>query len=119
MRIYNQDIGMEFCIEKCSMLIMKSGKQLMTGGMERPNQEKIRTLGEKETYKYFIKLEASSSDERKKIRKVHLRRTRKLLETKLESRNLIKGINIWAVPLIRCSASFLKWARKQKTHDDA
>ena len=25
-RIYTQDIGMEFGIEKCSMLVMKSGK---------------------------------------------------------------------------------------------
>ena len=25
-RIYSQDLGMEFCIEKCSMLVMKSGK---------------------------------------------------------------------------------------------
>ena len=26
-RIYPQDIGMEFGIEKCAMLVMKSGKQ--------------------------------------------------------------------------------------------
>ena len=26
-RIYNQDIGMEFGIEKCAMLVMKSGKR--------------------------------------------------------------------------------------------
>ena len=26
-RIYRQDIGMEFGIEKCVMLVMKSGKQ--------------------------------------------------------------------------------------------
>ena len=36
-RIYSQDIGMEFGIEKCAMLVMKSGKQHMTGGMEQPN----------------------------------------------------------------------------------
>ena len=32
-RIYNQDIGMEFGIEKCAMLVMKSGKWHMTDGM--------------------------------------------------------------------------------------
>ena len=32
-----------------------------------------------------------------KIKKEYLKRTRKLLETKLSSRNLIKGINTWAV----------------------
>ena len=40
---------MEFGIEKCTMLIKKSGKRHMTKGMELPNQEK-RTPGEKETY---------------------------------------------------------------------
>ena len=44
-----------------------------------------------------------------KIQKEYLRRTRKLLETKLNSRNLIKGINTWAVPLVRYSGLFLKW----------
>ena len=41
------------------------------------------------------------------------RRTRKLLETKLTSRNLIKGINTWTVPVIRYSGPFLKWTRDE------
>ena len=49
-RIYSQDLGMEFDIEKCAMLVMKSGKRHLTDGMELPSQDKIRTLGEKETY---------------------------------------------------------------------
>ena len=36
-RIYSQDIEMEFSIEKCTMLIMKSGKRHPTDGMELPN----------------------------------------------------------------------------------
>ena len=47
------------------------------------------------------------------IRKEYLRRMRKLLETKLSSRNLIKGINTWAVPLVRYSGPFLKWTREE------
>ena len=47
-----------------------------------------------------------------KINKEYLRRTRELLETKLYCRNLIKGINTWAVPLVRYSGLFLKWTRK-------
>ena len=43
---YSQDIGMEFGIEKYVMFIMKSGKRHMTDGMELPNHDKIRTLGE-------------------------------------------------------------------------
>ena len=48
-----------------------------------------------------------------KIQKEYLRRTRKLLETKLNRRNLIKGINIWAVLLVRYSGPFLKWTRDE------
>ena len=59
-RIYSHDIGMEFGIEKCAMLVMKSGKQHLTDRMELPNQDKIRTPGEKETYKYLEILEADT-----------------------------------------------------------
>ena len=111
--IYSQDVGMEFGIEKCAMLVMKSGKRHMTHGMELPNHDKIRTLRENETNKYLSILEADTIKQvqmKDKIRKEYLRRTRKLLETKLSSRNLIKGINTWIVPLFRYSGPF-KWSR--------
>ena len=59
-RIYSQDIGMEFGIEKCAMLVMKSGKRRLTDGMELANQDKIKMLGEKESYKYLGILEADT-----------------------------------------------------------
>ena len=42
------------------MLVIKSGKRHLTDGMEQPNQEKIRTLAENESYKYFGILEADN-----------------------------------------------------------
>ena len=48
-RIYSQDIGMEFGMGKCVMLVMKSGKRHMTDWTELSNQDKIRTLRENET----------------------------------------------------------------------
>ena len=112
-RIYSQDIGMEFGIERCAMLVRKSGIRHLTDGMELSNQEKIRKLGEKETYKYLGILEADTIKQekmkkKKKIKKEYLKRTRKLLETKLYSGNLIKGINTWVVPIVRYSGLFLK-----------
>ena len=44
---------MEFGMETCAMLGIKSSKRHLTDGMELPNQDKIRTLGEKETNKYL------------------------------------------------------------------
>ena len=109
-RIYSQDIGMEIGIEKCAMHVMKSGKRHMTDGMELPNHEKIRTLEENEIYKYLGILEADTIKQvemKDKIQKEYLRRTRKLFETKLSRRNLIKGMNTCAVPLVRYSGQFL------------
>ena len=59
-RIYSQDIGMEFGIDKYAMLVIKSGKRHITEGIELSYQEKIRTLREMETYKYLGILEADT-----------------------------------------------------------
>ena len=95
---------------------MKSGKRHMTYEMELPNHDRIRTLGENETYKYLGILEADTIKQVKmkdKIRKEYHRRTRKLLESKLSSRNLIKRIKTGTVPLVKYSGPFLKWTRDQ------
>ena len=84
--------------------------------MELPNQDNIITPGENETYKYLGILEADTIKQvemKDKIQKEYLRRTRKLLDMKLSRRNLIKGINTWAVFLVRFSTPFLKWARDE------
>ena len=120
-RIYSQYIEMEYGIEKCAMLVMKSGKRHLTDGMELPSQDKITTLGVKETYKHLGILEADTIKQvemKNKIKKEYLRRTRKLLKTKLSSRNLTKGINTSAVHLVRYSGPFLKWTREELTQMD-
>ena len=84
--------------------------------MELPIHDKIRTLEKNETYKYLGILEADSIKQmqmKDTIRKEYLRRTRKL-----SSRNLIKGINTWAVSLVRYSEPFLKWTREELKHMD-
>ena len=74
------------------------------------------TLGEKEIYKYLGIFEADTLKQvemKEKIKKEYLRITRKLLETKLCSRNFIKGINTWAVHLVRYSGPFFKWTKDE------
>ena len=115
-RIYSQDIGMESGIEKCARLVLKSGKRHITDRIELQNQDKIRTLAENETYKYLGISEVDTIKQveiKNKIQKEYLRRTRKLLETNLSCRNLIKGMNTWAVSLVRSSGPFLKWTREE------
>ena len=104
-RIYSQDIGLEFGIERCALFVMKSGKRHLTDGIELTNQDKIRTLAENKTYKYLGILEADTIKQ-EEMKKKYLRKTRKLLETNLSSRNLIKGINTWAVPSLDTRDTF-------------
>ena len=58
---------MGFGVENCTMLVRKRGKQHVIEEIKLPNPEKIRTLGEKETYKYLGTLETDTIDRRKKI----------------------------------------------------
>ena len=112
---------MEFSIEKCAMLVMKSSKRHLTEEIELPNQDKIRTLKEKDTYKYRGILEADTIKQEEikvKIRKGYFRKTRKLHETKLYCRDLIKGINKYlGYHFIRYSGPFFKWTRGLKQMD--
>ena len=62
------DIGMEFGIEKYALLVMKSAKRHMTEEMELPNQDKIRTFGENETYKYLGMFEADTINQVEKTK---------------------------------------------------
>ena len=113
---------MEIRLEKCAMLIIISGKRQITEGIELPKQERIRSLREKENHEYLGILEADSIRQVKmkfkKMRKEYLRRTRTLSETKLCRRNLIKGVNIWAVPIVRYWEPFLKWMRDKHQQTD-
>ena len=73
-----------------------------------------------ETYKYLTILGADTIKQvemKEKIKKEYFRWTRKLLETKLSSKNLIKGINTWVVSRVGYSGPFLKWTRELKQMD--
>ena len=48
-----------------------------------------------------------------KVKKEYYRRVRKVLELKLNSENVFKAINTWAVSVLRYSAAFLGWSRLQ------
>ena len=88
----------------------------MMDEMELPNQEKFRTLEEKETYKYLGILEANTIKQ-VEMKKKCFRRTRRVIETKLYSRNLNKRINTRTVPLVRYSGPLPKWTKELQQMD--
>ena len=103
------------------MLVMKSGKRHLTDGLEIPKKDMIRTVAENETYKYLFIFEANTIKQvemKDKIQKEYLWRTRKVLEKGFSSRNLIKGINTCAAPLVIYSGPFLKWTKDERKQMD-
>ena len=61
-RIYGQDIEIEFSMEKCTLLLIRSGKQQMMEGIElqKKKKKKTRTPRENEPYKNLGILEADT-----------------------------------------------------------
>ena len=110
---------MEFDREKYTMLVMKSGKRSITEGVELPNPVVIRTLGEKENYKYLGILEADivKQQEMKEKNKRSILEEPENNSRQNYSRNFAKEINTSAVSFVRYSEPFLKWTRELKQMD--
>ena len=82
---------------------MNERKRETIGWTKQPNQENINAFREKESYKYLGVLEA----------KVKWRNRSEGYENywKPNNRKIIKGMNTWAVVLVRYSRPFLNWTR--------
>ena len=52
-RVFSEDVGMEFCIEKCAMLVIVKSVRI-----EFPDGKIIKSLREGESYKHLGILEA-------------------------------------------------------------
>ena len=57
--------------------------------------------------------EVMATEMKDKVKKEYNRIVRKVLETKLNSGNVFKAINTWAVSVMRYSAALLGWSRLQ------
>ena len=49
-RVFSEDIGMEFYIEKCAMLVTEKGKIVKSVGIELPDGKFIKSLQEGERF---------------------------------------------------------------------
>ena len=115
-RVFSEDMGMEFGIEKCAMLVMEKGKIVKSVDIELPDGKVIKSLQERESYKYSGILVAEKFlGERMKLNvsKEYIRRLRKVLKSKLNGGNLVHRVNVWTVSLLRYSAAFVSWRKSE------
>ena len=70
----------------------------------------FKSLQEGQSYKYLGILEADKFLEGKmklNVSKEYIRRLKKDFKSKLNGKNLVHGVNTWAVSLVRYSAAFV------------
>ena len=87
--VFSQDIGMEFGINKCSVITMNRGKVKSTDWIELPSSEKIREI-EEDGYKYLLILEYDRVKEQEmkdKFRNEYFRRAKLILKSALNGWN--------------------------------
>ena len=108
--IFSTDIGMEFGIKKCGVLILKRGKIVRCDGIELPNVELIKEV-EQDGYTYLGIVKEKEMKE-KTIRE-YKRRLRLILKSKLNDKNKITAINTWAVAIFRYGAGIIDWKESE------
>ena len=111
--MFSEDIGMEFGIKKCGILVLKRGKvdKNKSNGLNLPNEQVMKAIDE-EGYKYLGILEYDKIKERlmkDQVIKEYKRRVRLILKSKLNGKNKIEAINTWAVAIVRYGAGILEW----------
>ena len=83
--IYSKDVGMEFGLDKCGMLVIRKGVKVRSVGIELPDGEVIKELDEKR-YKNLGILQTDTVMEKQmkgKVKGEYFRRLKLLLKSKL------------------------------------
>ena len=114
-RVFSRDIGMEFGLDKCAVLSIRKGVKVHCDGIVLPSGEAMKELDEN-GYKYLGVLEGAdimNREMKKKVKEEYLRRVKLVAKSRLYAGNLIKGINAWAVSVVRYSAGVLNWTKKE------
>ena len=108
---FSEDIGMEFGLKKCGVVIMKRGKLVKFDRIHLPNQEIMKEVDENGyTYLGILELDEIKEHEMKqKVTAEYKRRLRLILKSKLNGKNKIQAINTWAVALLRYGAGIINW----------
>ena len=104
-RIFSEDIKMEFVLPKCGVLIMKGGKVVKSKGISMPDG-----------YKYLGILEADGvkhEEMKDRIKEKYIRRVKNILKSKLNGGNIISVISSRAVSF-HCEI----WSRNHKLDKD-
>ena len=114
-RIFFDDVGMVFGLEKCAVVVLKRGKMVRTEGIELPDGKRMREVS-LDGYKHLGVLQSDfvmNREMEEKVKSEYIRRVKRLLRSKLNGGNVIAGMNAWIVGIIRYGAGVLDWTKEE------
>lgn len=114
-QLLSDDIGMKFGVAKCGMLVLKCGKVVESEGIVLPGEDMVKMIDE-EGYRYLGILEKDeilSQKMKEKIMGEYYRRLRLILKSRLNGKNKVMGINMWAVAVVRYGGGIVEWRQEE------
>ena len=121
-KIFSDDIKMQFRLEKCAKASFKRGKLTKTSSVKLDAATIIQELEQEGTYKYLGIEEGNSIKHaamKEKVRKEYYRRIKMILKSKLNATNKITAINTLATPVATYSFNVINWQMKEIRKMDA
>jgi len=114
-------VTLSFGIQKCASASVIRGKLAESTNITLSEEVFIPILGVFNSYKYLGLLEHDTikdSQIKSMVIMKYRQRTRKVLKSSLNGKNIITTINTWAIPLMRYTAKIVCWTQNElKTLD--
>lgn len=108
----SQDIGMTFGVKKCQTVTVERGR-LKEAPEVRLDQETVISSMSENPYRYLGILQTNKVEHQKikeVLTKEFEKRLRNTLKSRLNSNNLTKAINSYAIPVLQYSFGIVKWS---------
>jgi hypothetical protein len=118
---FSGDIGMKFGLKKCASAAIDKGK-LIENGEQNRKAGLIQDVEKYGPYKYLglkEKFGILEKENKVEIKEEYHRRIKTVLRTKLNAKNIIMAINMWAIPVILYTAGVLKWSQSELNEIDS
>ena len=99
--MFSQYIGVKFGMDKCKVLTMQQGRMEYLERFKLTDDELMKEIDTGGCKSLGISQDdqISHTEMKEKLEKEYLRRVKKLVKSQLYSKNMIEGINTWAVGL--------------------
>jgi len=109
---FSDDINMKFGIDKCKVLHIHRGK-VLSGDCVIDQNEIIESMTAEQSYKYlgfYQNRLIQHSSIKAELKEKFEQRLKLILKTKLNSKNLIRAVNSFVMPVVSYSLGIINWS---------